>query len=499
MRLIGGEMTNWSDQSSAVGGAVLHPLLAFARGRTLIVGPHDPALVDALPAEQLTVLVRGVEDGSSFGPDLDVRCGSLTKMDETYDTVVALAGLGRVRSVEDEPAVATGWADDFALLLGVLRPGGRLLLGLANPVGLHRLIELPPEPGNADWIAPDAHDPTRPTGLAGLRAQLAAAGLTLRTGYAAYPEPVAPTVLLGPEVSADPELVGFLEASLRAAVEPTGTVLADPRRLVSDLLHQNLAADLAPGWIIVADRNMQAQAQAQAHVEVKVEVGPELGADEIPFALLATNAGVEQLRRDSAGRWVQRSGKPVPLGRNLHDLLLSALLRRDQPTARDLLAAWQQGTSAGVRADQVVVDSHGELHPVEPAGAPADAMRHLASTLLAYGYLWPSPTDEIGLSVLLAGMAGLELEPASSGPDERAFRELLISRDRLARELANAQDKQQWYERMLAARADELKRVRRINAVLAATVPGRAATASIGGLRAGRRAVRAVVRRLKSR
>jgi hypothetical protein len=487
MRLIGGEMLDWSDLGSPVRGEVLRPLLAAARGRTLVAGPHDPALLAALPAGRLTVLVRGVADAGTFGPDVTVLCGSLAKLTGPrdagsgdagscdagfFDTVIALDGLGRLRSAEDEPADAD-WADDLALLLAVLRPGGRLLLGLANPVGLHRLIALPPEPGDADWVAPDAHDPARPSGLAGLGSHLERAGLTVLAGYAAYPEPVAPTVLLGAEVLDDPGLAGYVEATLRSAVTPTGTVLADPRRLASDALHHGLAAGLAPGWVVLAEK------------------GPAPPVDPLPEALIDTGHAIDSVRRDAAGRWVRRTGRPVPLGRNLHDLLLTAAQRRDQPAVRGLLAAWQRGPAAGVAADRIVVDAAGDLHPLAAAGTPADALRRLAATMTEYAHLWPTPADETGLTALLAAMAGLDLDPGP-GPavDQHGVRELVMTRDRLLRELAEARARHEWYEKMLAARFDELRRLRRINAVLAATVPGRAAAAGIDVLRAGRRAVR---------
>jgi hypothetical protein len=476
MTLIGGEMLDWSDLATPVRGEVLRPLLAAARGRVLVAGPHDPALLTALPAGRLTVLIRGVADAARMPPGATVLCGSLAKLTGEFDTVIALDGLGRLRSAEDEPAAAD-WADDLALLLGVLRPGGRLLLGLANPVGLPRLIALPPEPGDADWVAPDAHDPSRPSGLTGLGSHLDRNGLTVLAGYAAYPDPVAPTALIGADALADPELAGFLEATLRAAVTPAGTVLADPRRLVSGALHHGLAADLAAGWFVLA---------------AKSPAAPD--DDPLPVALIDSGHAADSVRRTAAGRWVWRTDQPVPLGRNLHDLLLTAVLRRDQPALRELLTGWQQGPAAGVAADRIVVDAAGARHPLDPAGDPGAALRRLATTLIGHAYLWPAPADETELAALLAAMAGLDLDPGPAievnRPDEHGFRELLMTRDRLVRDLAEARAKHEWYERMLTARFEELKKLRRINAVLAATVPGRAAAAGIDVLRAGKRAVR---------
>jgi hypothetical protein len=97
-------------------------------------------------------------------------------------------------------------------------------------------------------------------------------------------------------------------------------------------------------------------------------------------------------------------------------------------------------------------------------------------------------------------MAGLDPDglPATVQPATLALSEVVAARDRLARELAEARAKHEWYERMLVSRERELKRARQINAVLAATTPGRAMTAGFGLLRAGKRAARTAVRRMKA-
>ncbi|MET0423904.1 MAG: hypothetical protein ABW046_08520, partial [Actinoplanes sp.] len=82
-------------------------------------------------------------------------------------------------------------------------------------------------------------------------------------------------------------------------------------------------------------------------------------------------------------------------------------------------------------------------------------------------------------------------------PATRSVRELLIDPERLTGVLSEARAKHDFYEQQLARRDAELKRVRQINKVLAATIPGRAAYSLVGGLRAGRRAMRGAVRRAR--
>ena len=135
LRLVGGEMLAFSDLDGAHGagparGAALAALVRrLATGRTLVAGPHDPALFDGRP--DLAFLVRGAPDAEALDarfPDATVYCGALEKLapEPPYDTVVALDGLGRLASVE---GTELDWAASLHPLRSWLRPGGRLLLG----------------------------------------------------------------------------------------------------------------------------------------------------------------------------------------------------------------------------------------------------------------------------------------------------------------------------------------------------------------------------------
>ncbi|GAA2615634.1 hypothetical protein [Paractinoplanes durhamensis] len=460
IQLIGGEMTVWSDLDGTHGPApagdpTLRPLLAGATGRVLVAGPHAPELLDAIPSDQVTLLVRGIPDAEALAsrPGVTVCCGSLEKLTglPAYDTVIALDGLDRLRSAEADDA---SWDETLTQLLALLSPQGRLLLRLENLFGLDRLVALPPAPADTEWVTPD--DETRPTGPDAMRARLAAAGVPVVRDYAAYPG-----ALLGGAVLADPALRGFLEATLVAAAEPA--------HLITGALRHNLADDLAPAWIFLAGPGA---------------TGPE--------ALIAAG----EVRRDAGGRWVRGDDRPVPLGRTLEGLLLAACGRRAQPELRELLTAWQRSPAAGVPAAQVLVDADGRFHPLAPAGAAVEALRRLAATMVdgGYAYLWPSPADEASLTALLAGMTGRELDPRDvptvSRSGRETVRELTIARDRLAGELAEARAQHEFYERQIASRDHELKRVRQLNAVLSATAPGKAAHTLVRG-------VRAVVRRTR--
>ncbi|WP_250034875.1 hypothetical protein [Paractinoplanes maris] len=493
--LIGGEMLSWSDLDGSHGpapasGDALRSLLSQPFGRTLVAGPHAPELLDALPPEQLTVLVRGDADVPAVSrPGVTVLCGSLEKLAAApaYDTVVAFDGLDRLLSAEAQPH---SWDETLEMLLAVLEPGGRLLLGMENLFGVHRLVALPPAPADADWVVPDDRDPQRPAGHARLLERLTRRGLSVERDYAAYPSLTSPSVLLSREILADPSVAGALEAAVATAVEARTDTLADPVRLATGALRNGLATELAPAWIVIA--------------------GPGDTTIPTPDAVISS-----------------REATNLPRGRTLEDHLLAAAQRRDLPRMRTLLTAWQSGPAAGVRAGQIVVSepaaltapasaaltdlasaaladpAPAALTALAPPGEPLTALRAFAATVIAGGFahLWPIPADEAELTAVLAGMTGRELEPAevppAGAPVAHAVGDLLADRARLTRELAEAKAKHEWYESMLLRREAELKRVRQMNALLSATIPGKAATTLVGGLRAGKRAVRSVVRRTR--
>ncbi|GAA0576374.1 hypothetical protein GCM10010172_71450 [Paractinoplanes ferrugineus] len=504
VQLIGGEMSVWSDLDATHGPApagdpALRPLLTAITGDVLVAGPHAPELVDAIPAGRVTLLVRGVADAEFLAaryasrPGVTVCCGSLDKFSTTaaYDTVVALDGLDRLLTPE---AADLTWDETLTRLLAGLSPQGRLLLRLENLFGVHRLLSLPPTPPDTEWITPDDRDPTRPLGPDAVRARLASAGVAVTRDYAAYPG----ALLSGPALT-DPALQGFWQATLAAAA-PIEPQLADPARLITGALRHHLADALAPAWIFLAGPASAGPAP-DALIAAPAGPAPKAGAAG-PAPEVGAAGPVAEVRREAGGRWTH-GGVPVPVGRTLADLLLAACARRALPDVRHLVTAWQAGPAAGVPAAQVIVDADGDLHGLAPAGPPLRALRQFAASAIAGGHahLWPAPADEASLTALLAGMTGRELDPrdvpAIPPPAVESVRELIIARDRLTRELADARAKHEFYERQLARRDHDLRRLRQLNAVLSATAPGRAANTLVGGLKAGRRAVRAVVRRAR--
>ncbi|MFI7604613.1 hypothetical protein ACIBTV_05760 [Micromonospora sp. NPDC049366] len=529
LRLTGGEMPLWSDLDGRHGpgpvhGRVLTPLLAGAAGRTLVVGPLDPALLDTVPTDDLTVLVRGLADAEALAarlagrPGAVVLCGGPERLatEPAYDTVLALDGLERLRSTEGADLT---WDETLTLLVAALRPGGALLLAVENHLGLHRLVAAPAAVTDSQWATVGEYDSGRPAGLARLRARLTDAGLHVTDAHTVWPTPLAPTVLLSPGLLADPEAVGFLQATLGRACAGWPEALTDPGRLAATAVRHGAATELAPAWILRAERATLGwggsdragdDAAGSARRAGAAPSGPGGGAGR-PVGLVALGDDHFDLVDRPAGRPLVRrpdgTTTPVPTGRTLEDLLIGAALRHDLPTVRELLHRWQASRHAGVPADQVVATLGGGLAPLVPALPPGSALRHLAVRLIDAGlaHLWPSPADPVELALTLAALAGSAFEPvpptddASTRADTPSYRELLATRDRLARELGEAREREEWYERTLAAREGELRRAREIVALLSGTPTARAGRLVLAGARRARRTAGAAVRRVLPR
>ncbi|MCA2214001.1 hypothetical protein [Jidongwangia harbinensis] len=446
MRIIGGEMETWSDLAGRPGpvrATVPPEVLAAVGGRTLIAGPHHPDLIDTVPADDLTVLVRGLPDAEALTrryagrPGVTVLCGSPEKLagEPPFDTVLALDGLDRLPSVE---GADLSWSDTLEVLRSVRRPGALFVLGMANPMGLDRLVALPADPGDAAWVR--GGDESRPRDLGALRERLG----DVVAAYAAYPSASAPAVLLPEAALTDPDRRGTVEAALSRACAAAEPVLRDPAALAVDAVRHHLAMALAPGWLLVA--------------------GPPV-TPRVPDG---------------------------PPGRTLADHLGAACARHDMPEVRDRLRAWR-AAAPGVPAGQVVVGPDGRLTPLVPAADPVDALRDLAATLTRAGHLasWPAPRDEAGLAGLLAAMAGEDV-PVDPDPRPRVpvLADVVAERDRLARQLSEALARHTWYEQALTEREDLLKRNRRLVRMLSGTPTARAAATFVETARLARRALR---------
>ncbi|GAA2090462.1 hypothetical protein [Actinomadura alba] len=520
VHLVGGEMFDWSDADAGrPGGGALETLLQRVvpqSGHVLVAGPHRDGLVDRLieHCAQVTCLVRSLPDAQELGRRqagtgrLTVLCGGLDKLGDAgpYDAVVAVGGLGPLATPDSSPLT---WAQRLERLFARLAPGGAVVIGVENRLGVQRLVDPGGPAADDEWLPGDLDD-TVPAGPAELAARLAESGRPVERCYAVFPGLVTPTVLVDAdrleERAGSDGVTGTLISTALGGEFIGRHVLADPRRLARSALAQGLAARLAPAWIAV--------------------VGP---AGEPPTGLVSDGgpdhwAATYELR-DDHGRWERgevrpsaqhgggrvlrdpaRLAGPVPSGRTLEESLLAACALSDVPAVRRLLGAyagWLAGLAPGAMAfatlDNVVPDGDGfaVLDPSwELAGevpfslALARSLRRFAVGLIAGGqpHPWPGTLDLDGVAVTLLAMAGnpgdrallgraveleAEIEAAVRGlpaaeharllaelrsgvvREPLGHREALTAHRRLADDLAAARARSEWLDATLKAKEAE--------------------------------------------
>ncbi|MFI9589569.1 hypothetical protein [Nonomuraea sp. NPDC052265] len=525
VRLIGGEMLLWSDLSNVAGvtdwrGAALELVgrMIPATGRVLLVGPHPQLLVDDVVgrAAETAVLLRSYPDACALGerhPELAVHCGRLDVFDadEPYELVLALDGLLRTHSAE---APAAAWIESLHALSALVAPGGRLVLGVRNDLGVDRFIEARPadrEGGDDQW-APHGFDPSYPSGPGALDGALEAAGLSVERCYAAYPGRQAPRALLAREALAFdlPEAVTF-PLSARGGDR---MLVADPLRLTRLVFRHRLGEELAPLWLAVATRPPSPPRPASPplddaasaslrtpHAEGSADepcgefdappaTWDAEGAVELPLGLIEEGAVVHELTRAGARRLPDGAERPVPAGRVVEEILVEACAREDTKAVRELLsalAAWLEAdggpcvTADGLVHDgerfAAIVQTAAPAVPPEPRVVLCRILWRFAVRLLAAGHHhpWPWPLEADQLTLTLCGMAGrpcdqgdldlarkfdAELGHPAEQADPPTYRDLLGARDRLADQLTAALARVSRLETKLSYRERELVRAR---------------------------------------
>jgi hypothetical protein len=532
IRMIGGEMPEYAEERPPAGGALhRHLVERLPTGiRVLVAGPHDTGLLGALAdRREVTCLIRSQPDAAAL-PDVTVLCGTLSKLTDAdrYDVVIALDGVGRLCSPEDTPL---DWAESVRILARALRPGGTLLLTVENELGVHRLVD----PGTP--TAARSGDAWRPLGEFGdtpgrpdrLAAVLAAEGLPVASLAAAWPLPQSPSLLVTPETLRYGPLdaLAALAAGAVASAYPERLVLADPRRLAAAAVRRGIGAELAPAWLVVAQRATRPGPAALPFAPA-LFAGPSGSLTEVigtpdrgwlrrvvrvwsaplspaPGDSGASHAGTSATDQRSgppagtsatdrgAGAPAGSSGAdPLPGGRLLEERLLTAALGHDLPVLRRLLTGWMTELPMAA-AGNVLVDGdrYALLDPAVPD--QPDALARFAHTLLDGGYHhpWPGVTDLARLIAVLAGAAGLDTAPEPSGAAGPAGRrEQEIQLDTLRRRLADAEERCRFFEVELEKREAELGRAKTQIAAFSGNLGYRAAKAGVVLARAARNRLR---------
>ncbi|MGK5680500.1 class I SAM-dependent methyltransferase [Actinoplanes sp. URMC 104] len=452
LRRIGGEMFAWSDRDPQRGpalprGAVLRHLIGehAAPGRTVLVaGPHAEEVVVALAdsGAAVTWLLRSLVDAEEAArnhPRITVLAGAAVKLDaaEKFDLVVAADGVERLNSAEGEQMTAAQLIDRLA---EAVQPDGVLLLVHDNRLGVHHTVRLEPgarERHDSEWYAAeDEQDTQRPASQEQLAARLAESGLTVGASYAVFPEPAAPTVLVGEgllgEVSSPlrPRLGTALSQAFAAAFRGR-PVLSDPRRLVNRALRAGAESTVAPAWLIIA----QAQ-DAPAVNRHELLIGDARGT----FAYEVASSGNQvrttvlqplegPIEREGLRRISEPTAPGADAGYVLEERLLHLAATNDLRNLRIELTqydAWLRGQAqdglltgpvalAGL-ADVFVTEDGAALlptrwEPVEPVPfetVETRAIWQFAVQLITSGqaHPWPVTSSAVDLTAIMLGMVG---------------------------------------------------------------------------------------------
>lgn len=336
VELVAGASQNWVDLGEpAASTAALRRLVTDRLdgvATCLVVGPHDVALLRELEGRvgALTVVVRAIVDAATVGaacPGAAVLCGQVTDALArlgTFDLVVALDDVTRTQSLEAEPQP---WLDLARAIAGTVAPGGTLLLGVENELGLHRLT-LAENPfsrdGDGDWTPLATWDASRPRTRAQLSTALADLGVAgdVLDAHATFRHPTALGVGLD---GADAALLDLLPAlATQPTTEPAqGTT---PVFLARSLALAGRLRDHCAGWIVVTG--------PPAAGVPRIEAGTASGE---PVVWTASGPGAVTRTIGGLSRRVEVTGP----ARTLLARVTVACTDADLPELRALLTGWR--------------------------------------------------------------------------------------------------------------------------------------------------------------
>lgn len=449
-----GEMADWSDFDSPVapaGGPVLETLVdqqVPPGAAVLVVGVHTPRLIARILARagRVVLVLRSRPDALRAaelfsGSQVEVVCGdsSSVRLDERAEVLLALDGLDRAVSAESP---LRPWQERFDHLRRQLVPEARMLLTVANPLGLHELAGAVAQlrDDDAAWRSAPRYDPTvpaRPAVVAGLA-------------------PGSTVLSLLPDVG-DPHLAwpvgsagaGSWNAALcRVHAGPRGGRLDRPTTLDAAIA-AGRADDFAAGWVLV--------------------VGSE---QTNPIALDAPAPPA-----------------PSAAGRVLESLLLEASAARDLATVRELFGSVAEqlrgadedalASLAALLPSEVLVSANGALVPLRkdlatttPSATPGpdDVLVHWVTDFaarlsqLGWQHPWPEAAGALEVGRLVVASLGLDPDAVLRSPKPlvgHADDDVRVEHvARLERENETLRAKIVWFEQAVRHRDTQLARLR---------------------------------------
>ncbi|MGL4174820.1 MAG: hypothetical protein ACRCSN_01985 [Dermatophilaceae bacterium] len=449
--LIGAEMPEWSDLADSrnpTGSAALVADLwrAVTPARTLLIGAVASTFVSDLPEEARvdavmrgTLDVRAISELTAMRSSLRLYCGSVERFHtgRPYDLVVVL---GRAGDLIGPDGTAMAEHDFVAHVIEHVAPGGLLVLGTPNPLGLDATLCAESD-DHADyrWSAMTPGFDTRPLHRRQLHEAVQATGLTVERTYTVFPALVRADLLI--DVPACPPLgrgtARILGRSLTHHLRDT-VALRDPAETCRLVVDAGLVEELAPGWLLIARRDggdhlpLPAAYRTESHLPGRWGRVVRLGDDATAVTTWASGATEPEVSEQGLRRDLTQ--EQIPDGDSLDELLRDACSRRSHDDVRALVrsySAWLASTSRGCADDQLaftiprnvvardegwnVVDDSWHL----TAGLSArDAfilgLHDFASGLLGSGaaHPWRTRMSPDALTRTLAVMAGVTVSDA---------------------------------------------------------------------------------------
>jgi len=527
--LLGSEMLTWSDAQGEVGafGGLVAPHLLHAfrgtRGRVLVAGPTAADVIRDVAAQfdGADVLVRSWLDAQDLRAELPqsvgVVCGPLDRLPAPgggYDAVVAVAGLDRLHSAEEETPT---WERVVAELTRVLSPTGELYLAVGNPAGIDRLLSLSSDARHHDADWPDGHlVSSTAAGIDDVADHLESEhGLSRVETWVCHGRRSDPLVAASASTFVarrhDPVLLRMVGRAYDVP-DASAPALKDPGATARELVRAGLGAATAPLSVLHVRRGAGG---AEAPVDVVLVQEPVIEeAPPVAFRMVREGDGwvrsvlgtpqsytvAPGLTRDTA----LLSG-PVPTGESLAAELAECCAQHDVSTAGALvrrLRDWLgDGASADVAAGKVpltprrLVVADGSLAAADLSFSATQAstrdvvlvrdLLDFAADLLARGgrHPWSAAASPRELATSLAAAAGVEVadslyadavaldarlrpgqapefEAPGGGRQPRSYAELAELAEELAQRAADGDAHVLWLLRRLQTRQRTIRKTR---------------------------------------
>ena len=189
------------------------------------------------------------------GTSVEVRCGSIQKIDDSdgFDVVLAIGVL------EYATGQAGGAVDFLGQLADLVRPGGVLVIAIENQFGLAYLLGANEDHLSQPWIGLEGY----PTGEAGVRTfsrkklnfLLKGVGLSEQKWFYPFPDYKLPIAILSENTYREPDVVDLVDQLAGSPIAPERmgeTAGADTRAVHRELLEAGMGPEIANSFLVVA-------------------------------------------------------------------------------------------------------------------------------------------------------------------------------------------------------------------------------------------------------